>query len=147
MRSVSAQALVLRNRPRHIGQLLREFLDRAVHQGCGVNVVTDQRVIQLGLAEVGGGFLAERIVAVVLQGFAQRIQDLAERTLAGAVAEIAVIVLQFDIEAVHLHGRQTGRAVAGDARCRYDIFSHFALARWEVPDTTAREPIGFMEGE
>ncbi len=117
--------LGLEKPPRHIGQFLREFLDRAVHQGGGVDVVTDQRLIQLGLGEVRGGLLAERIVAIVLQGLAQRIQDLAERALAGAIAEKAVIVLQFDIEAVHLHGRQTGRAVAGDARCRYDIFSHF----------------------
>ena len=117
--------LGLEKPPRHIGQFLREFLDRAVHQGGGVDVVADQRLVELGLADVLGGFLAERIVAVVLQGLAQRVQDLAERALAGAVAEKAVIVLELDIEAVDVHRRQTGRAVAGDARGRYDIFSHF----------------------
>ena len=31
-----------------------------------------------------------------------------------------------------------------DARRRHGIFSHFALARWSLAETTAGEPIGFM---
>jgi hypothetical protein len=46
---------------------------------------------------------------------------------AGAVAEKAVVVLQLEIEAVDVDRRQTGGAVRGDARCRDDIFGHFAL--------------------
>ena len=118
MRSVSAQALVLRNRPRHIGQFLGEFLDRAMHQRCGVDIVADQRRVESFLAISSGGFLPKRIVAVFLQRFAQAVENLAERALAGAVAEKAVLVLQFDVEAVDLDRRQPGGAVAGDARGR-----------------------------
>ena len=64
------------------------------------------------------------IVAVFLQRLAQAVQDLAESPLAGAVAEKALVVLQFDVEAVDLDRRQAGSAVAGDARGRYGIFSH-----------------------
>ena len=39
MRSVSAQALVLRNRCGHIGEFLGEFLDRAMHQCRGMHVL------------------------------------------------------------------------------------------------------------
>ena len=112
---------------RHIGEFLREFLDRAMHQRGGVDVVADQRLVERALADGLGGFAAERILAVLLQRLAQAVQDLAERALAGAVAEKTVVVLQLDIEAVHVHRRQAGGAVPGDAGGRDDIFSHFAL--------------------
>ena len=73
---------------------------------------------QIGLADGLGRFTAQRILAAFLQGLAQAVQHLAERALAGAIAEKAVIVLQLDIEAVHVHRGQTGRPVAGDARYR-----------------------------
>ncbi len=62
-----------------------------------------------------GGLLAQGIIAVLLQRLAQRVQDLAEGALAGAVAEKAIIVLQLDIEAVDLDRGKTGGAVPGDA--------------------------------
>ena len=107
--------LGLEKAPRHIGQFLREFLDRAMHQRRRHDVVADQRLVELALGDVLGGLLAERILAVLLQRLAQRVQDLAERALAGAVAEKALVVLQFDIEAVDVDRRQTGRR--RDGRC------------------------------
>jgi hypothetical protein len=80
-----------------------------------------------------------------LQRLAQRVQNLAEGALAGAVAEKAVIVLEFDIETVDVDRRQPGGAVAGDARGGYDLVSHFAPCHARNGRTTTREPIGFME--
>lgn len=100
---------------RHIGQFLREFLDRAVHQGRRADVVAYQRLVERVLGDRFGGFIPQRVVAVFLQRFAQRIQYLAERALAGAIAEKTVVVFQLDIEAVHVYGGQTGGAVPADA--------------------------------
>ncbi len=121
-------------------------LDRAMHQRGSVDVVAHQRLVERVLADGLGGFAAQGVVAVFLQRLAQRVQNLAERTLAGAVAEKAVVVLQLDIEAVYIHRRQTGRAMPGDARGRDDIFSHFALPSRNSRGTTAREPVGFIGG-
>ena len=93
------------------------------------------------------GFLAEGIVAVFLQRLAQAVEDLAERALAGAVAEKALVVLQFDIEAVDLDRRQPGRAVAGDARGRYDVFCHVALPLPDFAGDNGRGTHWFHEGE
>ena len=118
----------------HIGQFLREFLDRAMHQGGSVDIVADQRLVEVALGDFVGGFLAQGIVAVFLQRLAQAVQDLAEGPLAGAVAEKALVVLQLDVETVDLDRRQAGGAVAGDARGRYAVFCHVAQApagfRW-----------------
>ncbi len=134
MRSVSAQALVLRKALRHVSKFLGKFLDRAMHQRGGGDVGADQEFVERALAEIRRRLLAERIVAISLQRLTQRIQDLAERALAGAVAEKAVLVLQLDIETVHVDRRQSGGAVAGDARGRCCIFGHFALAQWSSHD-------------
>ena len=141
MRSVSAQALVLRNRRVTWASSCANSSIAPCTSAAARDVVADQRLVERALADLLGGFVAERIVAVFLQRLAQRVQDLAKRALAGAVAEKAVIVLQFDIEAVHVHRRQPGRAVPGDARGRQCIFSHFAPALSEFGGTTAGNPL------
>src|SRR3977135_2317288 len=128
---------------RHMGQFLRELLDRAVYQCGGADVVADQGLVERGLGDGRSGFVAERILAAFLQRLAQRVQYLAEGALAGAVAQKALVVLQFEIIAVHVHRWQARGAVPGDARCHYEIFSHFRLAPWELLGTTAAEPVGF----
>src|ERR1700686_5351438 len=121
-------ALGLEKAPRHIRQFLREFLDRTVHQRSGADVVAPQSLVEPTFADGLGGFAAERILAVFLQRLAQRVQNFAERTFAGAVAEKALVVLQFDIVAVHVCRRQAGGAVPADAGGRQCVFSHFALS-------------------
>src|SRR5664279_489127 len=79
---------------RHIGELQRETLDRAMHQGGSMDVVPYQRLIQRALADRLGGFAAERVVAVLLQWLAQAVQNPAKCALAGAVPEKAFVVLQ-----------------------------------------------------
>ena len=116
--------LGLEEPPRHIGQLLGEFLDRAMHQGGGADIGADQRLVEFALGNLAGGFFAQGIVAVLPERLAQAVQDLAESPLAGAVAEKAFVILQFDVETVDLDRRQAGGAVAGDARGRYGVVCH-----------------------
>jgi len=119
-----------------------------VHQGRGVDVVTQQRIIEHALGDSFGRFVAERILAVLLQRLAQAVQNLAERALAGAVAEETVVILQFDIKAIHVHRRQAGSTVPADAggggQC---VLSHFTPAGCRNAGTTNGEPVGFMRGE
>ena len=120
--------LGLEKPPRHIGQFLGEFLDRAMHQGGGVDIVADQRLVEFALADVMRSLSCRADRRRCPSALRRPSRISAERALAGAVAEKAVVVLQFDIEAVDLHRRQPGSAVAGDARGGDDIFSHFAPA-------------------
>src|SRR5258706_743327 len=90
-----------------------------------MDVIPHERLVERTLTDALGGFTAQRLVAVCLQRLTQRVQNLPERALAGAVAEKTVIILQLDIEAVHIYRRQTSGAVPGDAGGRCDIFSHF----------------------
>ncbi len=71
-----------------------------MHQRCGADVAADQRFVERRLGDGICGFAAERILAVFLQRLAQRVQNLAEGAFAGAVAQEAFIVLQFDIKAI-----------------------------------------------
>ena len=147
MRSVSAHALVFEEPAGHIGQLLREFLDRAMHQRGGGDIVAHQHRIEVALGNVVGGFFAQGIVAVFLQRLAQPVENLAEGALAGPVAEKTLVVLQLDVEAVDFNRRQPGRAVARDARGRYAVFCHIALSPCRISlATTGGEPIGFNGG-
>ena len=125
--------LGLEKPPRHIGQFLGKFLDRAMHQRGGGDIVADQRLVEFALADIAGGFLAQGIVAVLLQRLSQVVQYLAEGSLAGAIPEKAFLVLQFDVETVDFDRWQAGGAVVGDARGGDDIFCHLALPcgfRW-----------------
>jgi hypothetical protein len=47
--------------------------------------------------------------------------DVLERGLAGAVSEESFVILQFDVEAVYLHGREPGGTMSGNAG-RRDLF-------------------------
>ena len=98
----------------HIGQFAGEFLDRAMNQSGSTDVLAHQGRIELAFGDFLRGFAAERVVAVFLQRLAQIVEDLAKGPLAGAVAEKAVIVLQLDIEAVDVDGRQTRSAMPAD---------------------------------
>src|SRR5262249_53402500 len=72
-----------------------------------------------------GRLVAKGILAAFAQRLAPAVEDLAEGRLAGAVAEETVLVLQFDIEAVDIDGRQPAGAMAGDAGGGNEILSHF----------------------
>ena len=57
---------------------------------------------------------AERIVAGLAQGLPPVLDDVAERALAGAVADEAFVVLQLDVVGIDLDGRQARGAMLGD---------------------------------
>src|SRR6185437_11245981 len=121
--------LGLEEAPRYIGQFLRELLDRAVQQGRSLGVVTDQHVVEGLLADLLRGHVAERILARFAQGLAPAVEDLAESTLGGTVAHEALLVLQFDIEAVDIDRGQPAGPVVSDTRGNggKDVLSHMTL--------------------
>ncbi len=116
-----------------------------MHQRGGVDVVADQGLVEFGLADVMGVFLAERVIALVVQ-LAQSVQNPAKRALAGAITEKAVVVLEFDIETVNVDRRQPRSAVAGDARRGDDIFSHFYPCQSEFAGQRRGNPLVSLAG-
>ena len=70
------------------------------------------------------GVVAERVVAGLAQRLAPVLDDVAERALAGAVAEEAFVVLDLDVVAVDLDRRQARGAVRGDGRQSL-LFGHW----------------------
>src|SRR5882757_3307523 len=83
-----------------IGEFLGEFLDRRVYHHRGFDIVADQDGVEHLLADLVRGLVAERVLAGLFQRLAPTIEYLAERALAGTVAQEAVVVLEFDIETV-----------------------------------------------
>src|SRR6476646_2469542 len=98
------------------GELLREVLDCALHDPGGLEVSLREKRIELLPTDLAAGLIAERIVAGLAQRLAPAIEDLAERPLTGAVAEQAVLVLQFDVIAFNLDGGEAGSAMRRNAR-------------------------------
>ena len=115
MRSVSFQPLSLEEAADDQRQLLREILDRALHDAGGFGIALGQQVVERLLGDLVARLVAERIVAGLAQRLAPVLDDVAERALAGAVADEALVVLQLEIVAVDLDRRQAGRAVRGDS--------------------------------
>src|ERR1700752_2343237 len=130
----------LEEAPGDISKFLRELLDRAVHDGGGLDIVADQYLVEHLLADLVGGLVAKRVLAGLAQRLAPAVEDLAEGALAGAVAEKAVFVLQFEIEAVDVDRRQPTSPVAGDPGGGNEVLSHDFPARNECEETTGVEP-------
>ena len=124
MRPVFSQGLGLEEAARDVGEFLRKVLDGALHDRRSLGIVADEDGVENLLADVFGRFLAEWIFA----GFAQRlppfVQDIPESALADAVPQESIVILQFDVEAVDIHGGEPGCAVGGDARCRDRFIRH-----------------------
>ena len=145
------QALVLRKRWVTVGPFLGEFLDRAVHQRGSMDVVADQRLVGAPFLPISSAWISQpqRIVAAPPPfSCAGLVHYPAERALAGAIAQKAVIVREFDIEAVDVHRRQTGCAVPGRYPGDYVAISlqPFCPLPSGNRGTTGRRPIGFMRG-
>src|SRR5262249_47962729 len=111
-----------------VHQLLGEILDRALNHGRGFGVLGYQRRIEVLLADLVPGLVAEGVLARLAQRFAPFFENVAERSLAGAIAEEAVLVLQFGIIAVDLDRRQAGGAVGRDGSLRC-LFGHKRLVK------------------
>ena len=107
-----------------MGELLREILDGAVHEGGGLWIVADQDGIELFLTNLFGRHLPERVIAGLPQRLPPFLEDVAEGTLAGLVSEESLLVLQFEVEAVDLHQWEARGAVSGDAGRRDRSVGH-----------------------
>ena len=101
-----APRLLAQEAPHHGGKLLRELLDRAVHQAGRLGFSADQDLVELLLADAVAGLVADRIVAVVAQALAPILQDGPEGAVAGAVAQEPFLVAELDIVAVDRDGRE-----------------------------------------
>ena len=98
--------LGLEEAPHHHRELLRVLLDRALDHGGGFGVAFLQDDVELGPAEIVGRRVAERVGAELAQRLAPVLQDGVEGLPARAVAEEALVVLQFEVIAVDLDRRQ-----------------------------------------
>jgi hypothetical protein len=118
-----------------------EFLDGAMHQCGRADVLAHQSFVERALADDVGGFAAKRIIAALFHWLTQAVQNSAKRPLAGAVAEETVVVLQLDVEAVHVYRRQAGSAVPADADGGHGVLSHFALPMPELEGQQTGNPL------
>src|SRR5262245_27979520 len=114
----------LEEAPGDISEFLRELLDRAVHDGRGLDIVADQYLVEHLLADLVGWLVAKRVFAGLAQRLAPAVENLAKGALAGTVAEKTVLVLQFEIEAVDFDRRQPTGPVAGDPGGGNEVLSH-----------------------
>src|SRR4029079_11687438 len=87
-------------------QLLREILDRALHDSAGFRVALGEEVVEGLFRKLVARLLAEWVVPHSAQWLAPVFDALPERHFAGAVANEAFVVLDLDIVAVDLDGRQ-----------------------------------------
>src|SRR5215470_3312899 len=106
------------------GELLREFLDRTLHQAGRGRLALVQQGGQFLLADAVAGFVAERIFAQLLQGLAPLFQDFPERVFAGPVANKALIVLDLEIVAVDADAGQHLGAVGRKLELVVGFFGH-----------------------
>src|SRR5262245_12009019 len=112
-----------------VGQLLGKILDRALNHGDGFGIALFQQGIEGLLADLVAGLVAERVFARLAQRFSPFLEDVAKRSLAGAIAEEAILVLQFGIVAVDLDRRQTGGTVGGEGSLCSRLFGHKRLVK------------------
>src|SRR5262249_27033798 len=90
-------------------KLLREILNRPLHNAGGLGVPLCEQRIELLPADLLARLVPERIVAGFAQRLAPALEDRAERALVGAVAGQPFVVLQFAIVAFALDLGRAGR--------------------------------------
>ncbi|MGH6930057.1 MAG: hypothetical protein ACREEV_17200 [Dongiaceae bacterium] len=92
-------------------QLLRELFDRTMHDAGDLRIVRVQQLVELLLADLFGGGVAERIAAHAAQSVAPIVQDVDESTPTRAVADKAVGLPQLGVIGIDLHSRQDRAAM------------------------------------
>src|SRR5262249_50172727 len=122
-------------------KLLRETLNRPLHNAGGLGVALCEQRIELLPADLLARLVPERIVAGFAQRLAPALEDRAERALVGAVAEQTFVVLQFDIVAFDLDFGRAGGAMRGNAWQGRGLIGHRSFPR--RPMTTAKRLKGF----
>ena len=74
----------------HGGELLRELFDRAVNHACRLRIAFQQDLVELLLAHLVAGLLAQRVLAHLADPLAPIVEDGLKRPLAGPVADEAI---------------------------------------------------------
>jgi hypothetical protein len=90
--------------------------DRALHDTSGFQIALGEQAVEFLFAELLTRLVAERVLASLAQGLAPVLDYGTEGTLAGAVADEPLVVLQFDIVTVDVDPRQPRGAMGGNRR-------------------------------
>ena len=98
----------------HQRELLRKVLDCTLHDASRLGVALGEQAIELLLGDLVARRIPEWVVTGLAQGLAPVLDHVAERTLAGAIADEAFVILQFDVVAVDRDRRQPFSTVRRD---------------------------------
>ena len=82
-----------------------------MHDAGRDEIAFGQKLVELFAAQLLARRVAERILVLLAQGLSPILDHLAERELAGAVADKSFVVLELDVVAVDVDRRQLGGAV------------------------------------
>ena len=98
----------------HQRELLRKVLDCTLHDASRLGVALGEQAIELLLGDLVARRIPERVVTGLTQVLSPILDHVAERTLAGAIADEALVILQFDVVAVDRDRRQPFSTVCRD---------------------------------
>ena len=132
-RSMSFQPFSLRKRRVTRANSWAKDFDRALDDARRFGVATGQQRIEVLLGEHAARLVAERVVADLAQRLAPAFDEFAERALAGAVADEALVILEFDVVSLDLDRGQRRAAVPGECRSDECLISHAEIAREIAP--------------
>ena len=85
----------------HGGEFLRELFDRAVNHAGRFRIAFEQDFVELLLADLFAGLLAQRVLAHLADALAPVVEDGLKGSFAGPVADEAVRVAQLGVVRVH----------------------------------------------
>src|SRR5581483_11992927 len=100
----------------HGGEFLCELLDRAEHETRRLWVALDDELVHRLFADVLARLFAERVFVDLPDALAPIVENLAERAVAGAVAEKPFAVAQFLVVGVDIDGGQLGCGMPAEER-------------------------------
>lgn len=91
--------------------LLGEFINRAMHETCRLDIAVSQQLIELLLADLLGSRLAQRVLAHFAQPLTPIVEDGLKSAFARPVADKTVGITQFLSIGIHRNSCELHRAV------------------------------------
>src|SRR6185312_13318111 len=114
---------------RHRRQLVGKILDRALHNARGLAFAGGQKFVELFLGDRFLVLAGKRIPPDLAQRLAPFLDEIAERALAGAVADEAVSILNREVIALDLDRRQACAAMRRKHGADHCLLGHRYLSR------------------